>query len=102
MSKRNLSVVINEVLFKIPYSLIDDVQAWVHEFSEHTIYKQIANVNDGLKDKTLRVSFNGALGDAKIAHVLVALHCISAFGERILTPEEFEHLFLASFGSKPK
>lgn len=79
-------------LYGLPVSHLESVDAWIHEFSETAVREQITKVTDGLEFRTVKLSFDGATEQRYIAHVLVALHCISGFNGKIVSPEEFEQV----------
>lgn len=79
-------------LFRIPVSHLTSVEAWIHEFSEYSVDKQIVDADDLLADSTMKISFNGVTEVRDVAHILVSLHCISGFDGKMISPEEFEQV----------
>jgi len=79
-------------LLGVPISHCERVDAWIHEFSELSVRKQIKDATNGLEDRTVKLSFDGVTEQRDITHVLVALHCISGFGGKIVSPDEFEKI----------
>ena len=81
--------------FEIPRTLSDDVEALTHEFSETEILWWLNC--ESQTDVTLRmltddfdshkVELGGA--DHPVAHMMVSMHLISGYNNRLITPEEY-------------
>lgn len=71
----------------IPSNLIGNVDLWVHEFNEMSIFEVLPeNLRFGGVTTTLR----GVRQKTRITHISVSFHSLSCFRGKKLLPEEFD------------
>lgn len=83
--------------FELPEYLFEDVETWVHEFTERSLFGPIEDELYLIPlTRGFAVSLDGVSTHCSIYHALTSLHVKSMVQDRLIGPDEFFKIIQSS------